>query len=413
MRAQVRWVASGPAILFLGYSLNNVATFGFHVVVSRILGPSRYGALGAVLALTLLVTVLVSSLSLAVVRSVAVRPADTGWDLASAYRKVALVCVVVAACGAVLSPLIAAYLHMRSVVPPLLLVAFALALIAGAVPKGVLVGQHRYAEMASTLAASAVLRVLLGGVLAGLLGLSGALGAYVVAEAGASAGAAWLAAGHRAGARRPLGLPLRDLGLSLAAYSGIWMLSGSDQFLARHLLVAREAGFYVAASTAGSIALWLPFSVTSSLYPKLVGNAAAERPSNRVFGVGITSVVILTGAASAGMAVLPHLMVAVLFGAAYLRAAPILVLLAASNGAQGVGGFVLHHQLASRRWTVLLPWAGLAATVGGIYAHHGSGTAIASVAVAVSLTLLAVMLVASARLAAEHRRTEPRGLVTA
>jgi O-antigen/teichoic acid export membrane protein len=401
MRARVRWLATGPAILVAGYSFNNVATFGFHVVVSRILGPDGYGALGAVLALTLLVTVVVSSLSLAVVRTVAACPADVAWELAGAYRKVGAIGAAVAAGGLALAPLIASYLHMRSVVPALLLVAIAVVLVLGSVPKGVLLGQHRYAEMAAAIAGSAVLRVGLGGLLAHWAGISGALAACLVAESSASVAAGWLARSRAAGL--PLHLGVRDLGLSLAAYSGAWMLSASDQFLARHLLAAHPAGLYVAASTAGSIALWAPFSITSSLYPKLVTNATAARPTNRVFGIGIAGVVLLTGLASGTMAVLPHLVVAVLFGSAYREAASVLVLLAAANGAQGVAGFVLHHLLASRRPSALLPWAALAAVVGGIYLHHATGLQIATVALAVSGGLLVAMAAASLRLSRRHR----------
>lgn len=401
MRAQVRRIASGPAILFVGYSFNNVANFGFHVVVSRVLGPDAYGALGAVLALTLLVTVVVSSLSLAVVRTVAARPPDVRWDLGAAYRKVGALGAAVAAGGALLAPPIAAYLHLRSVVPPLLLVGIAIALILGSVPKGVLLGQHRYGEMAAAIAGSAVLRVVLGYVLARWAGISGALAACLVAECVASLAAGWLARARTPGV--PLGMGARDLGLSLAAYSGAWMLSASDQFLARHLLAAHPAGLYVAASTAGSIALWAPFSITSSLYPRLVSNATAERPTNRVFNTGIAAVVLLTAAASAAMALLPHLVIAVLFGGAYRQAAAVLALLAAANGAQGVAGFVLHHLLASRRPAVLLPWVALAAVVGGVYLRHATGVQIAEVALGVSAALLAAMTAASLRLARHHR----------
>ena len=59
--------------LFAALTYFNVSTFGFHVIVSRLLGPARYGALGAVLVLTSLAGNATGAVSTAVTRTVAVR----------------------------------------------------------------------------------------------------------------------------------------------------------------------------------------------------------------------------------------------------------------------------------------------------------------------------------------------------
>jgi O-antigen/teichoic acid export membrane protein len=191
----------------------------------------------------------------------------------------------------------------------------------------------------------------------------------------------------------------------VAAYAGMYGLSATDTFLARHLLPGYPAGLYVAASTAGSIALWLPYNVTASSFPGLAEEARDASNGRRCFVTGLAAVTALTGAVAMAMVLLPHLAVGVLFGRAFDGSAPILVLLAVSNGAQGVAGFLLHHQLAHHRMGSMIPWLGLVAMAVGIYSFHSSAHQIAAVAVVVSLTLLGVMAVAS--LVLEHRRTSP------
>jgi len=401
LRCWARAAARGPAILFMAFCVNSLAVFGFHVIVSRILGPDRYGALGAILALTLVFNVIAGGVSAAVVRQVAIAPPATAWDLRHPSRMIGVVCIVITAFGVGFAPVVTTYLHLASAIPALLLTAFCLAVVAGVVAKGLLVGQRRFAEMAVAVLVTAVVRILSGAPLASTRGLSGALGAYVLAEATGTATAIWFVRRrHRTGAHRlALRLPVGAVGLSLAAYAGIWMLSGTDQFLARHLLPGVDAGTYVAASTAASIALWIPYNATASLYPRLAAESTSPTAGGRAFVQGLSIVGGLAGAAAALLAGAAPAVVMVLFGRPYQQAAPVLAVLAFANGAQGIANFLLHHQLASHRRTVLLPWIGFIALVVGIHTRHNSTASIAWVTLAVSLTLLLAMLACSVHLA--------------
>jgi hypothetical protein len=76
----------------------------------------------------------------------------------------------------------------------------------------------------------------------------------------------------------------------------------------------------------------------------------------------------------------------------------VLVLLAVSNGAQGMISFLLHHQLAHHRATCLLPWMGLLVLVPIVYAAHGSASQVATEDMVVSLCLFGAMALISLRL---------------
>jgi O-antigen/teichoic acid export membrane protein len=384
-------------------SYNNVAVFGFHAAASRILGPDRYGALGALLAITLLFNVVTGAVGVAVIRAVAGHQADIGWSVKSPLATVTAVVVGVLAAGGALSPIIAHYLHLRSVVPVLMLALYCCAVLGGVVSRGVLLGQRQFRTVAVAVAMGATVRLTVGLGLASAFGITGALAGYALADALTTA-LMIVAQIRRASPQidRPtLHVPLGSLALTVVAYGGMYSLSASDQFLARHLLTSLAAGLYVSASTAGSIALWLPYNVTSSVFPDLAGEAAGTSAA-RSFRRGLAAVSILTVGVSAFMMLVPHVTIAVMFGGQFRAAAVTLVLLAASNGAQGVTGFLLHHQLAHHRRTALIPWLALGAVAAGIYRFHHNADQVATVALVTSAGLLVVMLAASALLERSH-----------
>jgi O-antigen/teichoic acid export membrane protein len=392
-RNVVERISKGPAILFAALMLNNGSAFAFHATVSRILGPSSYGALGSVLALTLLLTVLASAISVAVVRQVVTRPDTATWDLAPSSRQLRIAMGAVALIGLVASPGLAHYLHLHTVVPPLLLTGVCVAVLGGVVRRGLLLGQHRYREAAAAIGLTAVARIGLGAPLAGAWGVSGGLLAYFLAEGAGTGVAVYLTRARRAPGPA-LRVPRSSLGLAFVALAGMWILAGTDQFVARHLLSASASGMYVAASTAASIALWLPYNMTLSYFPTLAGDA--EHPSrSRSFGRGLLIVSALAGSAACVMAITPGPFVAVLFGSSYRAAAPVLRLLAIANAAQGIASYLIHHQLANHRRTALLSWLAQVATVAGIYVHHRSAVTVAAVPTLVSVVFVAAMTVIS------------------
>src|SRR5512132_1104720 len=95
----------------------NALNYAFNLVMSRLLGPADYGALGALLALVLVGTVPGVAFQAVVARHTALAGAATGrlwsWVLvAAAVAGVALGLLAVAA-----SPALAAFLHLASLGP--------------------------------------------------------------------------------------------------------------------------------------------------------------------------------------------------------------------------------------------------------------------------------------------------------
>jgi hypothetical protein len=275
-----------------------------------------------------------------------------------------------------------------------------LATLGGMVPRGILLGRRRFAPVSAALACGVTVKLAVGAVLAHVAGVSGAMTGAALGECitAALCFRAERAAPGNHGDGTPLSVPLRSFSLATGAYWGFWLLTATDTFLARHLLAATASGLYVAASTAASIALFLPNNITLAAFPSLAGAAADGGGPPGTFRRPFTAAAVLTVVAASGLALAPGVVVAVLFGSGFKHAAPLLVLLAVSNGSQGMVSFLLHHQLAHHKVTCLLPWAAIFVLVPIVYAAHGSGSQIATEDVFVSASLLAAMGLISVRL---------------
>ena len=383
--------------LFAALTYFNVSTFGFHVIVSRLLGPARYGALGAILALASLSGNGTGAVGAAVTRAVAIGGADRPWDTRRVRRIGLLAAAVAAIAVAGLSPVLERYLHLTSPVPLLLFAVLAAATLAGMVPRGVLLGRRRFAPVAAALGIGVTTKLIAGAALANVAGVSGAMAGAALGEC-VTAALCFRAERASTEGGDTLSVPFRSFSLATGAYWGFWLLTATDTFLARHLLAATPSGLYVAASAAASIALFLPNNITLTAFPSLAGAAADADGTSRTFRRAFAAAAGLTTIAAGALALLPGLAVAVLFGPGFKHAAPLLVMLAVSNGSQGMVSFLLHHQLAHHRVTCLLPWAGLLLLVPVIYAAHGSASRVAMEDMIISVGLFAAMAVISLRL---------------
>ena len=256
-------VGGGGLAFFVASSFANASNFLFHVVMSRILGPSTYGALGSLLGLITVVTFAVSALQAAVTQTVAERSHEkTGRPLAlrphvirAGFVAIASLCVVTA-----LAPAFEHYLHLGSPVPVVLLGVFAALSLLTLVPQGVLLGRLSFGVVALSLIAAAIIRLTMGIVLADLgFGLDGALVASVVSAGSMLIILVWpLRSEMWNSTGDAVVIRFTSAVLAVTALGGFSALVGVDSFLARHYLSGVESGYYVAAATAARIALFLP-----------------------------------------------------------------------------------------------------------------------------------------------------------
>ncbi len=381
----------------------NALHYVFSVVASRLLGPSGYGALAALLGLVLVGAVPGLALQSVAARHTALAGGE-GPDLAGLTARLLR---VVAATGVVLglltvaaAPLLAGFLRLGSPTPVFALAAclVVLPLLSGL--HGMLQGRRRWRALAAVQLAGAATKLTLGTalVLAGR-GVTGALTGAALAYALEAALALRLVRlagappGPRAGREspvRPDGSGTRRLGReALAAGAGIaalHLLTNGDVLLARNVLPGPASGEYAVGAVVAKVAFWAPQFLVVVTYPRLV--VAAEprhelaRAAAAVLAIGTA---VTAGAALLGPALLP-----LVFGPAYAGVAPLLWVFAVLGTVLALVQLVLYAGLAAGRPAVggVLVVAG-AAGAALVLTRAGTVEAVVGLALAAALAGLA------------------------
>lgn len=379
------------APLLVAVVVQNITNFAFHAVVGRALSPDQYGALGAVLAVMVLLSVPLSAVQAAASAMVA---AD-GWDARSVRGVLVRAAAVAAGVGLVVVLLAAPvqeFYRLGSVVDAAVLGPFVAVSILLALSRGLLLGDGRVPATAVSYVVGAFARLVLGVVLAARWGVTGALVGTLLGEVLALASAAVPVLRRRGASDVLYALGVRNVVLSCAAVTGLFLFSTVDLLLARHFLDDDASGTYTAAATIAKTVLALPAAAISVYFPRLV--VAWRMRDVRVLR---SAVVVVCGLAALGavtIGLLPGLLLAVLYGPdTYSDATDLVRLLAVVAGVTSVVSVLTYAGLARRAATILVPAAGAALEVVLLWFRHDTPEAIASMSLAALIPTAVVMAV--------------------
>lgn len=388
-------------IVFLGTMIANAGSYAFHVVLSRHLGPPSYGVLGAVVAIATAVAIPAAGLQYTVARRVAIGDEDA----ARAGLRLGIGVGLVLTMVTVLTlPVLPRFLHTSSA--PLAWLALGM-IPFGALPAftGVLQGRRHFGALATTLCVVGLGRAL-GAVLVALLGLGVAAGVAVMSL---STLAAVAVAGWSVGPLRGLatGVSLRAEVLRTAVpFLAVATVSSLDVVLARHYLAPTAAGQYAAASIAGKIMLWAPAAVAVTTFPHFADRANDARAT---LARALRMLAAICSAALVGTVILREPLIGTVFGARYLPAADVIVIVAVAMTALAIVHVLATFAVARGTYFIgpaLL--AGPVVLVAATVLRHGSPRAVALDvlgAVGVALVIAVVLTRVSLRNGADAPTT--------
>ena len=345
------WVAVGMAVANgLGYLLNLVA--------SRMLGPTDFGALGALLGLVLIGNVVALGLQTVTARVLAEDRSDADVNARRLYRLAAASALALGLVTAAVTPALAAVLHLTDATPVWLLAPVLLALTLTGGQLGLLQGGEYFRALAAMYVVAAVGKV--GG---GLLGV--VIGGTVTATIlGTAIGAALSATTGHLVVRGVRPRPARsgtvqraqvsELAWAVYALLGFFALTNVDVLLARHYLDGPEAGLYAVGAVVAKGAFWLPGFVAVVALPALSDRTRRRRAAARaVAAVAACGVVVTVATAAMG-----GLVVTIVAGSAYSELAPEVWLFAAAGSLFALGQLMLFSRLAATdRRAVAVVWA--------------------------------------------------------
>src|ERR1700716_2591945 len=320
-------------VLFVGGLVAGIGGFVYHAIAARVLGPATYGqgafliavyAVGTAPALILIVVLARYTSTLAARGEAGVRSL-----LGRTARLVAIPCLVAVLFTALFARPIAAFEHLGSTIP-ILILGFSIALIwQVAIPRGILQGLQRFPALSLNLSLELVVRTTAVFVLlkAGYA-VSGAMAAVFLGLAFCFVLGLYTLRDHfrKVGTR----VQLRVMaGFSLTAAAGIigiQILYNQDVVLAEHFLSSHEGGIYGGLNKIGTILFFLTLSVSQVLFPRVVEAVAKEEHPGRILlsSAGILSA--LAGGAILVFLVAPGLVVGILFGQGVSDATPFVFL---------------------------------------------------------------------------------------
>ena len=316
-------------VLFAGGLVAGIGGFVYHAIAGRVLGPASYGQVAFLIAVYAVGTAPALILIVVLARYTATLTArgDAGVRslLARTVRLVAIPCLITVLLTTLFARPIAAFEHLGSTIPVLIL-GFSIALVwQVAIPRGILQGLQRFPALSLNLSLELIVRTsVVFWLLTAGYAVSGAMAAVFTGLAVCFVLGLYSLRDHfRRTATR---VRLRVMaGFSLTAAAGIigvQILYNQDVILAEHYLSSHDGGIYGGLNKIGTILFFLTLSVSQVLFPRVVEAVAKEEHPGRILlsSAGILSA--LGAGALLVFAVVPGLVVAVLFGSRFSDATP-------------------------------------------------------------------------------------------
>jgi O-antigen/teichoic acid export membrane protein len=399
-RAQRSVLIRQNSILFAGGLVAGVGSFVYHSIAGHILGPEAYGQVAFLIAALAVGLTLAVVLSLVLARHTATVVAEgergIGSVLTRAVGLVAIPCLTIILVTALLARPVATFEHLASSMPVVILgpaIALGWQL---AIPRGILQGLQRFKPLAVNLALDPIVRVsALLALLAGGYAVSGAMAA-VFAGLLVALAAGIYSLRDRLGGKEPAVRLRLVAGFSLTAAAGvvgIQLLFNQDVVLAEHYLPSHEGGIYGGLNKIGTIVFYVTLSVSQVLFPRVVDAIARRQHPGRLL---LSSAGILTALGAAALlvfAVVPGLVVGVLYGPAYRDATPYVLAVGVIGLALSLDNLLVQFFMAVHdRWFVPILAVSCVGEAALIVLFHGAVRQVVA-DVLVSLVGLLVLLV--------------------
>jgi O-antigen/teichoic acid export membrane protein len=347
----------GTAIVGVGLVASQVIAMLQMLVVSRILGPEQFGVFGAMAVILLLGSTVMAATQVVIARHVASGRSDRHVGVGP----VLIAGVATFALAAALAPWISSVLNLSDVVGLVLIAATFIPFAVTGAQLGLLQGMERHKRLGALYVVATAARVIgaIVGAQVGGTADSAVVGLMLGTTVGAIGGQLLLrdlpSWGRReAGARDFLVEVFHAAHALLALYA----LTNVDVLIARANLSSRDAGLYASGALIARAVFFLPQAVLVAAFPRMVAGA---RNAQRQAVLAVAALGLL---ATAGVAILPRLVVTIMSGSQYLDVAPQAWLFALAGAGFGVVQVLLYARMAhhDRRATLLL-WGGVAGLV--------------------------------------------------
>jgi O-antigen/teichoic acid export membrane protein len=401
-----RWFGIGSIPLFFAIGLANLSNLLFHVEVSRLIGPSKYGELAALLSVMFVVAVPVSVVQTIAAKKVAIMRAEGQDDfIDDVLRTMAKTLAILGGSATLLlvaaAPIIAGFLHISWIPAALIGPYFGVALLTG-LAFGALQGKLRFGALSIAVVASVLLRLVLGLALtAGGFGVTGAMVATVAAallSAILAMSLARIAPRDWIRTRFTVEAFRRDFRPALLALGAFALLSQIDLVLARHYLEPNAAGLYSGAALIARALLFLPAVIAIVAFPRFAELHGTGAQARRWLHISIIAVIAIATCATILVIALREPIVARVLGTEFGDAVTVVPALSVAMTSMAVVNLLIYFHVAVESFAYRFILLGVAGETILIAIFHDSVDHIAFIVVLVG-TAMALLLYYAARAA--------------
>ncbi len=320
-------------MLFLGGVLGGILGYVFHIIMGRMLQESDYGLLTSILAVTVLLSVPNSAITLVITRAVSgYRAHNDEGSIARLYKKTLRILII--ACSlffitfVLTAPLIQEYLRAPTLTIVYLLGVLSVLSLIVPIGLSVLQGTQKFVAFSLSHLIAIGSKILLCPLLIWLgYGIEGAIYGIILSLA-----TMWFFIKlHTHALVRSAKLPRVEhryqwhFMLSVIAASAAFVsMTQLDMVLVRHYFDADESGVYAAASVLGKAVLYLPGAVATAMFPMVAENSALQRGSASLMIKAVALTLVLSGAATLFYLLFAPDLVTLLYGKRYEKAGEVL-----------------------------------------------------------------------------------------
>lgn len=326
-------LSRSSAILFAGALMAGILGYVFHVLMGRMLPEGDYGLLTSTIAVTTVLSVPTSAMTMIITRTVAgYRAHDDEGSIAQLYsrtvRGMLVFCGLFLAAYALAASSIQQFLRAPTPTPVYLLGVLVVFSLIVPIGLAVLQGMQRFVVFALSHLLAIGSKILLCMLLVWLgYGVSGAISGIILSLA-----VMWLFINLQTHAsvhsvKPPQGeyhYPRHFMLYVMVASVAFVSMTQMDMVMVRYYFDADESGIYAAASVLGKAVLYLPGAVVTALFPMVAENSALKKASASLLLNAVVLTLALSGAGALIYLLFAPELVTMLYGERYAQAGEVL-----------------------------------------------------------------------------------------
>lgn len=384
-------VLNGSIVMLLSTTLVSALNFAYNVVMARMLGPSLFGHVTAMVTLLMLASAVTLAFQLVCAKFVARN--ETAGAKASVYRslrgKAWVLSLVLGGVLFVAQTPTAAYLHLPdSHIVAVLAIGIAVYVPLG-VRRGAMQGLCAFRRLSASFIVEAVTRFVAGVVLVvlgyGVLGAVGAISAAVLAAYLFPPLGRELDVDSEAGHPASFGEGIQ----AIVFFVGQVIINNVDIILVKHFFSPELAGLYAAVALVGRLVYFAAWQVISAMFP-VTASAKTQDENPRLVLWSLLAVLALVVMFVLVLSLFPHLVIQTILGVNFHQGEPLLALYAVATGLYSLSVVLMAYEMSRR--IANTGWMQLAFSVVLVFAIGAFHNTLREVIV-VQIVLMALMLV--------------------